>query len=223
MTTAQLPVRYEIISDGPAGTLTQVCSSVISEGGYEGRSFVRHIGTDSSANVFNVSGSTFTPVLALRIGKDPSNNILYNSIVLPAELSVYLNSNQTNDVISYTLLLNPTFVTPILDASWNYYSSYATLDTSSTVQYYFNPSGTPIGEISNKGTILNSNYIETKTATNLSDPKDFNLQFGRIIDSIGASTGATYSSDIFVLAFNYMTKPSSSAVKIAAQIGWFEL
>ncbi len=223
MTSAQLPIRYEIISDGAVGTLTQICSSVISEGGYEGRSFVRHIGTDSSANIFNVSGSTFTPVLALRIGKDPSSNILYNSIILPAELSIFLNSNQTTDVISYTLLLNPTFVTPIPDASWNYYSNYATQDTSSTIQYYLNPSGTPIGVITNNGTILNSNYIQTKTAVNLSDPKDFNLQFGRIINSIGASTGTTYSSDIFVLAFNYMSAPTTQAVKIAAQFGWFEL
>ncbi len=222
MTSAQLPIRYEVISTGAAGTLKQICSSVISEGGYEGDSFVRHIGTDASANIFNISGTVFTPVLALRIGKDPSGT-LYNSIVVPAQLSLFLSSNQTSDIVKYSLLLNPTFNTPIPDASWNYYSDYATNDTSSTMQYYFNPSGTPIGTITNTGTILNSSYVENRTVSSLSSANDFNLQLGRIINSIGATTGTTYSSDILVLVIAYLNGPITQSVKVAAELGWYEL
>ena len=43
MTTASLPLRYELISTGPAATMRAICSTVISEGGYANRSETRAI------------------------------------------------------------------------------------------------------------------------------------------------------------------------------------
>jgi hypothetical protein len=70
ITTASLPLRYEITNTGVtalASTLKQVCSSVISEGGYELRGAQQAIGTSITApRTFAVAG-TYYPINALRL------------------------------------------------------------------------------------------------------------------------------------------------------------
>ena len=69
ITTASLPLRYEI-SDGGTGipaTLKQVCSTVISEGGYELRGAQQAIGTPiTTPKTFAVAG-TYYPMVAIRL------------------------------------------------------------------------------------------------------------------------------------------------------------
>ena len=71
ITTASLPLRYEItnkgdITGGPK-TMKQVCSSVISEGGYELRGLQQAIGTSIDAPKRLVSKGVFYPVITLRL------------------------------------------------------------------------------------------------------------------------------------------------------------
>jgi hypothetical protein len=70
ITTASLPLRYEITNTGVtanASTLKQVCSTVISEGGYELRGAQQAIGTSITApRTFAVAG-TYYPITALRL------------------------------------------------------------------------------------------------------------------------------------------------------------
>jgi len=70
ITTASLPLRYEITNTGVtanASTLKQVCSTVISEGGYELRGAQQAVGTSITApRTFAVAG-TYYPVTALRL------------------------------------------------------------------------------------------------------------------------------------------------------------
>lgn len=66
MSTANLPVRYEIENIGPAGTgtsLNQICSTVISEGGseLEGKLF-----SASNGATAIVAGATVIPILSIR-------------------------------------------------------------------------------------------------------------------------------------------------------------
>jgi hypothetical protein len=76
ITTASLPLRYEIANTGittSSSTLKQVCSSVISEGGYELRGLQQAINTPITAPVDLPSpAGTYYPVLSIRL-KAPVN------------------------------------------------------------------------------------------------------------------------------------------------------
>ncbi len=70
ITTASLPLRYEIFNTtGTSGTSTlkQICSTVISEGGYELRGAQLSAGTSiTSPRTFAVAG-TYYPIVAIRL------------------------------------------------------------------------------------------------------------------------------------------------------------
>lgn len=70
ITTASLPLRYEITNTGATAspsTLKQVCSTVISEGGYELRGAQQAIGTPISTPVSFAAPSTFYPLIGLKL------------------------------------------------------------------------------------------------------------------------------------------------------------
>jgi hypothetical protein len=70
ITTASLPLRYEITNTGATGVtsvMKQVCSTVISEGGYELRGLQQAIGTPIAAPKILTLASTFYPVATIRL------------------------------------------------------------------------------------------------------------------------------------------------------------
>lgn len=70
ITTACLPLRYEIFNTGTtsgASTLKQICSSVISEGGYELRGYQSAVSTPIATPYTLTSASTYYPVISLRL------------------------------------------------------------------------------------------------------------------------------------------------------------
>jgi hypothetical protein len=69
ITTASLPLRYEITNEGTAtaATLKQVCSTVISEGGYELRGAQQAIGTPILTPVTFAAAGTFYPIVGVRL------------------------------------------------------------------------------------------------------------------------------------------------------------
>lgn len=70
ITTASLPLRYEITNKGATSgskTMKQVCSSVISEGGYELRGLQQAIGTPIDAPKNLATKGVFYPVITLRL------------------------------------------------------------------------------------------------------------------------------------------------------------
>jgi hypothetical protein len=70
ITTASLPLRYEIKNTGTTAsvsTMKQVCSSVISEGGYELRGIQQAIGTPITAARTLATAGTFYPIVSLRL------------------------------------------------------------------------------------------------------------------------------------------------------------
>jgi hypothetical protein len=82
MTTAILPVRYEITNTGATtttSTLKQICSSVMSEGGLEPTS-ISHVALRSTT--LNV-GTTITPLVSIKL----TSNAL-GAVVLPQALRV---------------------------------------------------------------------------------------------------------------------------------------
>jgi hypothetical protein len=70
ITTASLPLRYEITNTSAAvssSTLKQICSTVISEGGYELRGKPQGIGTVITSPYSMATAGTFYPVVSLRL------------------------------------------------------------------------------------------------------------------------------------------------------------
>jgi hypothetical protein len=70
ITTASLPLRYEITNTGAtsgASTMKQVCSTVISEVGYELRGSQQAVGTPITTPKNLATGGTFYPVVSIRL------------------------------------------------------------------------------------------------------------------------------------------------------------
>lgn len=94
ITTASLPLRYEIANTGittSSSTLKQVCSSVISEGGYELRGLQQAINTPIRAPVDLPSpAGTYYPVLSIRLKSSPNR---LDAIVILTALSLMGTGN----------------------------------------------------------------------------------------------------------------------------------
>jgi hypothetical protein len=70
ITTASLPLRYEITNTGAttgASTLKQICSSVLSEGGYELRGAQQAVGTPINAPRTLTTANTYYPIVSIRL------------------------------------------------------------------------------------------------------------------------------------------------------------
>jgi hypothetical protein len=70
ITTASLPLRYEITNTGAtsgASTLKQICSTVLSEGGYELRGSQQAIGIPINSPRTLGTAGTFYPVISLQL------------------------------------------------------------------------------------------------------------------------------------------------------------
>ncbi len=70
ITTASLPLRYEITNTATtasASTLKQVCSTVLSEGGYELRGLQQAIGTAITSPYALAVAGTYYPIISLRL------------------------------------------------------------------------------------------------------------------------------------------------------------
>ena len=86
MTTASLPLRYEITNLGTtanSSTLKQVCSTVLSEGGYELRGAQSTVGIPVATPYDLTNASTFYPVISIRL----KSNFL-DAIVILTALSI---------------------------------------------------------------------------------------------------------------------------------------
>jgi hypothetical protein len=93
ITTASLPIRYEMTNtDATSGssTLKQVCSTVISEGGYELRGLQQSVGTAvTSPRTLTTSGTTY-PIISIRL-----KTTRLDAVVILTALSILGVTNNT--------------------------------------------------------------------------------------------------------------------------------
>lgn len=85
MTTATLPIRYEITNTGAtSGTsmMTQICSTVISEGGYNNFGTTQSAGTGTTQKRLSTA-NTLYPIVSIRL-----NSSRLDSIVFPRQIDV---------------------------------------------------------------------------------------------------------------------------------------
>lgn len=197
MQTACLPVRYEIINttNGTGGTLKQICSAVISEGGYDSYSIISHAGNGNNVkSITSGNSKLYTPLVSIRLKTNR-----FDSIVIPSQLSIVAGSS---DVLIYKLLLNATITNP----------TYNPASSNSNVEY-----DTVGSYTADSGIEINSGYITQNGTIGLNSNKDFNLQLGKYFN--GAST--TYASDTITLVISKVG--SSSAYDVAGMIGWYDI
>jgi hypothetical protein len=94
ITTASLPLRYEIANTGittSASTLKQVCSTVISEGGYELRGLQQVVGTAITTPRTLTTAGTFYPIVSLRL-----KTTALDAIIIMTALSIMGVGNGIN-------------------------------------------------------------------------------------------------------------------------------
>jgi hypothetical protein len=159
MTTATLPIRYEITNTAAtasASVLKQVCSTVVSEGGYEKRvaPLVARMTAETTV------GTSFEPLITIRLA---SNRL--DAVVL---LNKYSVLGLTSDIFEYALIKNATLTGDSFDTT-----TFNSVD--------FDVAATAMSG----GTILRAEYL---ASTNQASPQldvngdyNFGLQLGRTI------------------------------------------
>ena len=193
MTTACLPIRYEIENTGTtssSSTMKSICSTVMSEGGYEGFSRRYNVTRNGSTGTTLTTAGTQYPMIALRLN---SNRL--DSVIIPSNISAVLNETASNkpDTVQYRILLNPT----LTGGSWSTHYN-------GNVDYNITATGV------SGGNDIIGGYISSSGAFSLSDVNDFNFQLGRTQAGV---------SDIFVLTFT----PINSNAVCFIDLSWFEL
>jgi hypothetical protein len=197
MTTATLPIRYEIRSDAYYPTLTtntlqQICSTVISEGGYQALSRQR-VATLGTSTV-SVGATNFVPLVNIRLRSDR-----LDSVVLLDELNLFAASAGN---IQYILVLNGTIAGGSLVWS-NFDAATSNVDVSYTT-----------GLSISGGSVIDTGFLssssQAKATFNQTGITNFNTQLGRSIDGI---------SDVLTLA----VKSFSGSTDVTGSLQWLEL
>lgn len=170
MTTAILPVRYEITNTGTVASssaMKQICSSVMSEGGYEA------VAAESAARrtaVLTTISTTFLPLVSIRL-----NSSRLGAVVLPNRMSVMPTTNQNYEValVKNATLTSASYVTGAFDN--------VDYDVSATAM-----SG---------GTIMQSDYVTSSSQgrATLAAPTGYNFDL-----QLGVSLAGV--SDVYTLA-----------------------
>lgn len=163
MATASLPIRYEIKATGSAsGTMNQICSSIISEGGYEPRSTLETVSMGVNT-VTLVSKGTYYPLVSIRLASGR-----LDSIVRLAQLqSLITTSSSSPKNVYFQILRNPT----LTGASWQNHAS-------GTVQYDLSATSFTGGDV------ITTGYFSASTRAQLGSINDFNYQVGRSIAGV---------------------------------------
>jgi hypothetical protein len=171
MTTAILPVRYEIVTtvSAVAASMKAICCSVISEGGFEQTS-VDHVARRTS--VLASIGNTFLPLVSIRLASSR-----LGSVVLPNRVQVLPTTSQNYEVV---LVKNPT----LTGASWT------AVPTDSNVEYDVSATATT------GGSIVQTDYTTASASggtPGLTAPTGYNFDL-----QLGVSIAGT--SDIYTVA-----------------------
>jgi hypothetical protein len=193
MTTASLPIRYELentATTASSSTMKQICSSVQSEGGYEGFARRYNVTKNGSNPTVLTTQDIQYPMISLRLN---SNRL--DSAVVPSNLSVVLEQTASNkpDTVQYRILLNPTLTGGTWSTHFNGNVDYNVTATAVT-----------------GGTDIIGGYISSSGVLDINTINDFNFQLGR------SQTGV---SDTFVLTMT----PINDGAQVYCDLSWFEI
>jgi hypothetical protein len=193
ITTASLPLRYEISNLGTTtspSTLKQVCSSVISEGGYELRGAQQAIGTPITAPITFAAAGTYYPISALRL-----KTTALDAVVIITAASILGLGNGKN--YAWRIVQNAT----VAGGSW------LTTGVDSAVEYNLTGTSSTGGRVLAQGYVNSSNQASpsinilkeavftTQLERNSFTSTPYELVIEMAIDTIGGVLGAYVSID----------------------------
>jgi hypothetical protein len=172
MTTANLPVRYEILNTGittSPSTMKQICVSVQSNGGYEKK---QAEGIARRIAQVSVGSTLFAPIVSIRLAPGRTD-----AIIVPKQIS-FIPESGAAATIEVALIKNATLTT----ASW-------VQDGSPNVQMDTTATSMTGGEI------VRNDYVSSANKANVplgvDQEYNFDLQLGRTQSKV---------SDIYTLA-----------------------
>jgi len=143
ITTASLPLRYEITNTATtasSSTLKQVCSTVISEGGYELRGLQQAIGTTITSPYALATAGTYYPIISLRL-----KSARLDAIVILTAISIMAASANTN--YNWRVVASPTTT----GGTWT------SAGTNSSVEYNLTGTATAGGRVLAEGYFSSTN------------------------------------------------------------------
>jgi hypothetical protein len=166
MTTATLPIRYEIFTTGntvgTTSTMKQICSTVLSEGGYEKLSKMKVARNTSAKNV----STTFVPLVTIKL---KSNRL--DSVILIKEFNILGITSSGSANFEAILVKNAT----LANTSYN---------TSTFTNVDFDVSATTISG----GEIFKNEYTsstqQSRVPLNVDEGYNFELQLGRTLGNV---------------------------------------
>ena len=123
ITTASLPCRYEIKNTGTtasSSTLKQICSSVISEGGYELRGLQQAIGTAIGTPRDLTTVNTYYPVISIRLKTSPDRLDAIVILTAISLLGITNNANYNWQVVASGTTTGGTWVSAGTDSAVEY-------------------------------------------------------------------------------------------------------
>jgi hypothetical protein len=162
MTTATLPIRYEITNTGStSGTsmMTQICSTVISEGGYNNFGTTQSAGTGTTQKRLE-NANTLYPIVSIRL-----NSSRLDSIVFPRQIDVL---SPSVNYYRWVLLQNATLTG----------ATFATTSPTGTVD--IDLAATSISG----GIEIQSGFAASRELAQLSAVDYFQFQLGRTVAGV---------------------------------------
>ena len=195
MTTAILPLRYEIVTTtaAVAASMKTICCSVVSEGGFEQTS-IDHVARRTT--ILTTIGTTFLPVVSIRLASGRTG-----AVVIPNRVQILPTTSQNYEI---ALVKNPT----LTGATWA-----STVPSNSNVE--FDVAATAM----TGGTIAQTDFLASNTAggtgsTSFANAYNFDLQLGATIAgvsdiyTVGIRTvsGATTGDAVGSLSFFDLTQ-----------------
>jgi hypothetical protein len=194
MTTAILPVRYEIVTttSAVAASMKAICCSVISEGGFEQTS-IDHVARRTT--ILGTIGTTFLPVVSIRLASGRTG-----AVVLPNRVQVLPTTSQNYEV---ALIKNPTLTA----ASWT------AVPTDSNVEFDVAATATTGGSIVQTDYVTSSGSGGTQ-GLSAATGYNFDLQLGATIAGVSdiytvavrTVSGATTGDAVGSLSFYDLTQ-----------------
>ena len=196
MTTACLPIRYEIENTGTTSsnsTLKQICSTVITEGGYELSGQQRTFGQEpDNGNQYRLAtAGTYYPILAVRLHPDR-----LDAIVVPTDIDI---CPINNGVYRIKIVRDGAFT----GATW------ANVNSTSSVQYQSNTLATHSG-----GDVIFSGYLSATTQARTS------FNFGRELFNYQLERDGLSNTPY---SFVIMATCDSATANIVSSISWQEI
>ena len=197
ITTASLPIRYEITNTGVtanSSTLKQVCSTAISEGGYELRGGQQAVGTPiTTPRTFAVAG-TFYPIVGIKLTASK-----LDAVVIATAISILGTGNGKN--YAWRIVQSAT----ITGGAW------VSAGADSAVEYNLTGTSTAGGRVLAQGYLNSSN--QGSPTINILKEALFATQLER----------NSFTSTAYELVIEVAVGTTSGGESVFASIDWEEV